>query len=288
MNLLYDINKTLDRSLFPRPGFLEKNFPGKRIMPKLFLIGAQKSGTSSLYNALIQHRNIIPSKTKEMFYFGNDINFAKGLNYYKAFFATSLFEKNYNRRNKVNAFCCDASTDSFENPFAPERIKKCVPDAKIILMLRNPVQRAFSHYKMSVKLGFEKADFSTALKFEQQRILNDVDLLTHGDHLLFKRLAYCKRGEYYRYIEPWFLHFKRDHILVLKSEDYFLNPSDVFKNVEQFLKINNSKNINFKPVNVSTLDNKISKQDQDQLNNHYKEWNKKLFQFLNVNWSWES
>src|SRR6266545_2679823 len=143
----------------PEPsGFLRTTLPIDRPLPKIFIAGAQKSGTTSLYSLLLQHPSIAAPLLKEPFYFGNDDRYPNFLPKYQKNFPPRM-KLNYLRRKTGAGETIDATTNYFDNPQAAKRIKENVPNAKVILLLRNPVDRAFSQYKMAVRNKLESLSF---------------------------------------------------------------------------------------------------------------------------------
>src|SRR5689334_8975756 len=116
-----------------------------RLLPDFIIIGAQKGGTTSLYNYLIEHPLIKSARRKEVHYF--DRNFHKGVSWYKAFFPTSL-EKYYAENILKKDFITgEGSPEYLFYPHCAEKAVRVLPQAKIIALLRNPVDRAYSQYR---------------------------------------------------------------------------------------------------------------------------------------------
>src|SRR5579863_6754349 len=116
-----------------------------RLLPDFMIIGTQKGGTTSLYNYLIDHPNISSIFKKEPHFF--DFNFYKGVSWYRAHFP-SLLEKYYSERVHGQKFITgEASPYYLYHPLVPQRIKETMPTAytKFIVLLRNPIDRAYSH-----------------------------------------------------------------------------------------------------------------------------------------------
>ena len=134
-----------------------------RSLPNFIIIGSPKSGTTSLFNYLIQHPDIVGITRKEPHFF--NISYSKNLNWYKMYFPT----KSQLISNKITG---EATPSYFIDPFVPKRIFSVLPDIKLILLLRNPIDRSFSHYKHSFKDGFENLSFENAIAAEEKRLEN--------------------------------------------------------------------------------------------------------------------
>ena len=119
--------------------------------PNFLIIGAQRCGTTSLYNYLIQHPQIVPSSKKEVHFF--DLNFHLGQSWYEKHFPEV----------SDNILTGEASPYYIFHPLCPKRIFDYDPSVKLIVILRNPIDRAYSHYRHIVRLGHEPLKFEDAL-----------------------------------------------------------------------------------------------------------------------------
>ena len=249
-------------------------FNSNRKLPTIFIIGVQKGGTTSLLTDLIQHPEIIAPKYKETFYFNDVNNFNKGLNWYKSHFPLNL-------SNKIKTI--DASANYFESIDAAKKIKEVVPDAKIILLLRNPVDRAFSHYKMAVKRGFEKLSFEAALESEQSRIEYGKSMGEHN--YAFQKLGYASKGKYSDFLPSWLNQFNKDEILILSSEEYFNTPKKTLEQIVHFLNLNP---FSFDTVNWKNKGNSetINETTKSNLEEYFKPYNEELYNLLGKKLTW--
>jgi hypothetical protein len=258
-----------------------------RITPDFFIGGSQKGGTTSLYAALIQHPQIIPGKFKEVFYYGNSDNYKNGLSHYKQFFATSFHKKNKENKSGKRALTVDASTNTFESIEAPKRIWKDNPNAKIIFILRNPAERAYSHYKMSFKRKWDLTSFEKALELEEARIEEGKKQSVNysGHNYAFQRLGYKSRGRYVTYLKNWYKEFPKENILVLNSESFFSDPQKAYNSICEFLKIETGIKVNFDKLNEGSGE-KMEESTRIELINYFKPYNEELFTLLNTRYDW--
>lgn len=202
---------------------------GFRAMPDFVIIGTSKGGTTSLYTLLSKHPEIIPADRKELQYYGT--NYRKGLNWYKAFFPL---------KSKLNGKITGEATPYYlYHPLAPELLKRDSPNAKLIVMLREPVTRAYSHYQMQVRNGHETlGSFEEAVRAEQKRLeleLKRVENDPNFESQTHLRFSYLNRGKYGEQLQRWLQHFPKSQFLVLKSEDFFADPESGLKQVYDFL-----------------------------------------------------
>src|SRR5690242_6983741 len=150
---------------------LEKLYRGLtssiRLLPDFLIIGTQRGGTTSLYHYLEAHPCIGPSTTKEIHFFDRRVN--KGIAWYRGHFPTRI-EKYYVERLHGRAFITgEASPSYLFHPHVPRRIAKVLPHTKLIILLRNPIDRAYCQYYHSLELGYETLSFEEAIQGEEER-----------------------------------------------------------------------------------------------------------------------
>ena len=151
--------------------FVKRHFFGitslLRVLPDFFVIGAGRSGTTSLYHYLHQHPSLSKSAYDELGFF--DVNFHLGLHWYRSLFP-SIFTK-YRIKSKTNFFMTYDVTPSYiRRPWNARRIKNLFPNTKLIVILRNPVDKSFSHYKLLSKTFGEVRSFEEIIKEEMNHI----------------------------------------------------------------------------------------------------------------------
>jgi hypothetical protein len=286
-DLFYNPEKVYNRVSGFKSTLFSKLTPDFRCLPDFFIGGAQKGGTTSLYDAIIQHPQIIPAKTKETFYYGTTPEHEKGLLHYRQFFTSSVYKQYKQWQTGKTVFTLDASTNTLDSKEAPARILKDNPKAKLIFMLRNPTERAYSHYKMAVKMGWELADFETALELEEKRIIEGTKhVLSHPRHnYAYQRLGYRARGNYASLLQHWLKEFPRENILITSSEIFFENPIEVYNSICGFLGIDSDVKVNFGKLNEGSSE-KMNLETWNKLNEFYKPYNEALFKLLNQRFNW--
>lgn len=197
--------------------------------PNFIIIGVQKGGTTTLYETLKKHPNLKLSKTKEVHYY--DIYYSNGLNWYKSFFPLKWSKKKTGEASPYYIF----------HPLVPHRLKKDNPQIKLIILLRNPILRAISHYNMERRLGHEPiSNFNSALTSEKERISEDLKLLTNSQieySFAHQHYSYLGRSRYDNQIKQWFKHFDRSQMLFIQSENLFSNHKHELSRINSFLGI---------------------------------------------------
>jgi hypothetical protein len=200
-------------------------------LPNFFIVGAAKSGTSSLYMYLKQHPDIFMSPVKEphFFSFDNKSKYTNGPGdpIYKAITDLNKYEQLFYKVKNEKAIG-EASTSYLYRPEAPVRINKMIPDAKIIAILRNPIERAFSAYMHVVRDQRETAkNFSEALALENSRINRDWEPIWH----------FTKVGMYNQQLLRYYQYFHKKQIRVFLYEELVQNKDVLLSDIFEFLNV---------------------------------------------------
>ena len=198
---------------------------GNRPFPDFLIIGGQRCGTTTLYRALSQHRSIAPPLRKEPQYF--TLHADKGVRWYRAHFPTAANRRAHERRTGEPLLTFEATPYYLYHPSAPGRAAATVPEAKLVALLRNPVDRAFSHYQHTRSRGLEPLPFADAIAAEAERLVTaDESQRLH---------SYVSRGRYAEQLQRWLAEFPRSQVLVLRSEDLFDDIASTVARVVSFL-----------------------------------------------------
>ena len=237
-----------------------------RRLPDFIIIGAQKSGTSSLYYYLSQHPQLRMSVEKEIHYYNYYLRHGKSLSWYKSFFPLRI-----KSRGKKTG---EASPNYLYSEQAPVELRKDIANIKLLVLLRNPIERAYSEYNMHVR-QLKRKDFPTSF---EEAISND-DLSIEGSRL------YLVRGLYAGRVKNWLKHFSRDQFLFIKSEDFFQDPKKVLEEVYKFLEIERTFPTNLKPQQVGSY-SELSKETRAELDNYFNESNQELVGLLGDQFRW--
>jgi hypothetical protein len=232
------------------------------MLPNFVIIGTQKGGTSLLYRLLIRHPLVEPAATKELHFFDN--NFAEGQSWYERYFPQS---KRIDDRKTVSG---EATPSYLFDPLVPERMAKTVPDARLIALLRNPVDRAYSQYQMRVRRGHEDRSFEEAIRQE-----------TAGE----SRADYLARGRYAEQLERFAFFADRNNLLVMKAENFFSHRWDVFDRTLEFLELPPLAPFDVPPSTKSTYP-PMDPDTRNRLEAYFEPYNQKLYEHLGVDFGW--
>ena len=253
-----------------------------RVLPDFLVIGVGRSGTTSLYYYLDQHPSIVKSSYDEIGFF--DDNFHLGLSWYRSMF-TTIFTK-FLIKLKTKYFMTYEVTPWYvRRPWTARRIKKIFPNIKLIIVLRNPIDRTYSHYHLSTQ-NDEKRDFKAVIK-EDMKNISQWDITEKNDSYFSNQVQNSKlaRGFYYEQIIPWFELFSKEQIMIISSEDLASKTQSTLREIFSFLELPIYDIKNTEKVNVS----KYSKMDQETRNfliDFFRPYNEKLFEYLNREFDW--
>lgn len=258
-----------------------------RIMPDFVIIGAQKCGTSSLYRYLAVHPYVRPAFKKEVHFF--DYNYEKGISWYRANFPTAFSTAYLQRIAKHNFITGEASPYYIFHPHSPKRVHEMLPNAKLILLLRNPVDRAYSHYHHEVRQGYETLSFEGAIRGEEARLYGELEKILEDENyysINYRHYSYLARGVYIDQLKRWKKFFPDKQILILKSEDFFNNPPSVMSKVLEFLGLPDWHPNTYKKYNDGGNYGNMDLAMREYLIDYFAPHNKRLYEGLSVNFGW--
>lgn len=255
-----------------------------RSLPDFLVIGAQKSATTSLFSYLGQHPQLIPSFQKQIHFFDggsspNIDNFELGQAWYRAFFPLTR-----NIGDKQKTF--EVSPIYLFNPRVPKRIFDLIPEVRLIAILRNPTERAISHYFHEKRRGKESLPMDEAFRQEETRLQPVIDT---GDYRsdAFIHHSYKSRGLYKKQIDRFLDYFPLQKIHVTSSEDLFSDPNTTLSNIFEFLGVDAEIKVdNLAPRNVGEKTKSVDTAVYDYLNSYFAPHNQALFDLLGKDFKW--
>jgi hypothetical protein len=263
-----------------------------RLLPDFLIIGTQRGGTTSLYHYLKTHPCMEPTTVTDTHFF--DKKFNKGLIWYRGHFPTRL-GKYYSQRVRQQPFVTgEASPSYLFHPHAPGRVAQLLPGARLIVLLRNPVDRAYSQYFHAIELGHESLSFEEAIEGEEERtarererILADERYYSHA----YKHRSYLTRGIYVEQLRAWMELFGREQFLILKSEDFYADPAGTFKQVLAFLQLPETEPVlnkrEYKHYSHNTYSSEMDPALRQRLIEYFRPHNARLYDYLGVDFGWD-
>jgi hypothetical protein len=206
-----------------------------RPLPDFLIVGAQKAGTTALYAYLLRHRAIVGPSWKEVSFF--DRHFARGADWYRGQFPNTLRLRRIQRRTGVTPLAGEASPSYLFHPFAPQRVAELLPDVRLIALVRDPVDRALSHYQHEVAFDREPLSFEAALDQEEQRMEGELERMRDPAYFSYAwwNFTYASRGLYAEQLDRWLAVFPREQLLIVPSEDLLEQPRETYARVLEFL-----------------------------------------------------
>ena len=189
-------------------------------VPSFFVVGAQKSGTTSLHHYLMEHPDICLPEQKETKFFVDDSLYEKGLEFYEnEYFSTCDNEK----------IVGEVDPDYMYFRSGAARIEQHIKNPKFIFIFRNPVDRAFSHYVMTYRRGLEEKTFEEAIRVEEERISQGYEKDFH--------YSYTKRGFYCNQVDRFLENWDVNNMHFVLSEDLIKHPEETVRKCFEFLDV---------------------------------------------------
>lgn len=264
-----------------------------RRLPDFLIIGAQRCGTSSLYKHLGAHPQIVPSLRKETRYFS--IDYHRGLSWYRAHFpmAAALQPIEW-IRGAARTF--EATPDYLFDPRSPVRIRDTIPDALFVILLRDPVERAYSHWQHMCRLGFEPLPFPEAVAAEPERITTELQALRRGVAHPARnalRFSYLARGCYAEQLSRWFDVFPREQFLIIAAEEFYADPAAIMAKMCHFMGVDEWRPAEFRNYSRSPRSHTGVSQGrsalgalEDDLREHFSKENRDLAKLAERPFPW--
>jgi Sulfotransferase domain len=262
---------------------------GGRALPDFLIIGVERAGTTSLYRYLVSHPQIMPLtlRRKGSHYF--DTNFGKGIRWYRSHFPSDPAVRARVRRVRGKRVITGEACPYYVfHPMVPERVHAALPDVRLILMLRDPITRAYSQHQHEVARGFETLAFEDAIAAEPERLAGEEERL-RDDPLYYsyshQHHSYLARGRYYEQIVRWQAHFPPDQLLVVDTSAFFSDPDRGFRDVIRFLGVEDRSLDGYPRLNARSY-GAVPNHVRLALERHFAEPNRQLEAHLGRTFPW--
>jgi hypothetical protein len=239
-------------------------------LPNFVVIGTQKGGTSFFYSLLTEHPLVRRAAAKELHFFDN--KFAEGVGWYRRCFSEG------ERVDGQRTITGEASPSYLFDPQVPERMARIVPEARLIALLRNPVDRAYSHYQMEVRRGKEGRSFEEATEQE-------ITSAEGGENAVDVRYAYLARGLYAEQLERFSFFANREQLLVIESETLFTRRLEVLERVMTFLGLPPFESTLAPPAGRAPYE-PMDPLTRRRLEGFFAPHNERLYDLLNTDFGW--
>lgn len=258
--------------------------------PDFLIIGTKRGGTTTLFRALQDHPQVLPmfpstQDLKSSHYY--DLELERSHEWFLSHFPTERARRSNPAQPAISG---EASPYYLFHPAAPARIRRDLPDIKLIVALRDPVSRAFSHHWDRVKNGVEELSFREAVDAEPERLAGERERLladpTYVSHA-YEHFSYVSRGYYAEQLETWFDLSPREQVLVLRSEDLYREPQATYDRVLDFLDLGpHQRRGEFGKHHGHADRPTIDPADAEHLRDHFAPHNQRLAQLLGTAEPW--
>jgi Sulfotransferase domain len=251
----------------------------ERVPIGYLIVGTKRGGSTSLAEWVTRHPSVAPCKTgKGTHYF--DTNHQRG-----QWWFYSRFQPGSDRW-KITG---ESSPYYMYHPAAPRRIAATLPDVKLIVVLRDPVERAWSQYKYEVARGYETETFATALDLEASRLEGERERLLSDpsyEGFAFRHHGYLERGHYADQLQLMYGLFPREQILVLQSEQMFADPDGTLDQVWAFLGLEPFVVQRPEARNAGRSHERVDPTNEARLVEYYRPFNERLYEQPGIDFRW--
>lgn len=205
-----------------------------RLQPSFIIVGAQRAGTTTLYRVLSEHPAVVrPTVAKGIGYF--DVNYDKGPRWYRGHFPLARLAR---RTHGPDAAAFESSGYYLYHPLAPSRIARDLPGVRVVVMVREPVERAYSAHRHELARGFETEEFEAAIDLEDKRTAGEAEKIaadpsyTSFDH---RHHSYLARSRYSEQIDRYLDALGPDRVYVVDADVFFADPAGEFERLRAWL-----------------------------------------------------
>lgn len=261
-----------------------------RMLPSFLICGGQRCGTTSMYRALAQHPAVLKAVLhKGVHYF--DVAYGRGMRWYRGHFPLRRTAARRSARlGGVPVQTFESSPYYMYHPLAAARLAADLPGVKLLVLVRDPVERAYSQHAHELARGFEtEPDFGRALALEPSRLRGQTERLARDPSaysFAHQHHAYRARGEYIRYLQRISAVVDPERILVVDSEDFFATPEPVYDNVLDFLGLPHLGYPAFEQHNARPRGVPMDPGLRRELAGHYAPFDERLAQWLGRELAW--
>ena len=263
-----------------------------RVLPDFLVIGVHKGGTSALYGHICSHPHVVRASFKEVHFFDCE-NYDRGTDWYRSHFVMKGQVATHHSRYGRQLLTGEASPFYLFHPLVPVRAFKVLPKAKLIVVLRDPVDRAYSHFEMSCRRGEESLTFEEAIAEEPLRLKPYIDILSNNPHDTsvgfrsgYSKFSYLSRGLYANQVKRWLKFYERENILFLRSELLLEQPNAVMQQVFCFLGLPKFEFDFSEKKNVGNYFSSMDSSTRAYLYDYFKPYNTELSELLKENYTW--
>jgi hypothetical protein len=233
-------------------------------LPDFVIIGAQKCGTTALYALLTKHPNVEPAAVRELHYFDRPDRFEKGTDWYRQCFPPPQWK---NGRKSITG---EKTPYYLFHPPVPRRMAEVIPRVSLIVLLRNPVDRALSQYHHDIR---------------RMQVSKRTAPTTFEEAIEQRDSSYLSRGIYVDQLLRWFEYFNKEQMLILKSEDFFKRTAETSRLVQEFLDLP-YRQLDLPPRKTNDRYEPMDPATRRRLEAYFEPHNQRLYEYLGVDFGW--
>lgn len=267
---------------------LARRSPGRgRLFPDFVIIGAAKAGTTSLNGWLSEHPFVEPATHKEVHYF--DYNHYRGDDWYRAHFPLERDRASFAAAHGRPFLTGEASPSYISHDWAPQRLAKTLPDAKLLVALRDPVKRAYSQFQMSRREGEEELEsFADAVEIEDRRLDPErarVQADPRYNSWPIGCWSYLMRSRYAEQLERWLALFPREQFHFVTLEQLSADPQGALDRVHEFLGLPPRRHEQLQPLHTAAYDS-LPAETRAGLREYFRPHNERLYELVGIDFGW--
>ena len=253
-----------------------------RALPDFIIVGAQRSGATSLFHCLSEHPGLVSSCQKEVHFFDGGLNpdidhYELGLSWYKNHFPLLSEVK----ERKV----FEATPLYLFNPLAAQRMFETIPGVKVVVLLRNPTDRAISNYFLERKLGREKRSIMDAMTMEEDIVSAAIQRQDYKSDVYIHN-TYKSRGRYKEQLERYLSCFSPKDIFIASSEELFSNSKLVLNDLLSFLGVKGDLGNGLEKKNSIDRSVSVGREVYEYLDAYFSSYNEQLYEYLGKDFFW--
>ena len=254
----------------------------------ILLSSVQRNLELPRYMTLLSNIQLLHQHLKKEIRYFSRVHYPNEL-WYRSNFPTNLSRRHFYKKTNQKLLSGEASPGYLFKPMVPGRMKDLLPDVKLIVILRNPVDRAYSDYHHSIRGGKDTLSFEKAIESEEERCAEEWERVLKDPNFRprnYMAYSYLAKGLYADSLERWFKHYDRKQFLILATEDFHKNPQLILDQIFDFLGVSSFQAENLRNLNVGEY-NKMNVDTRKLLVEYFKPHNEKLYNLLRRNFDWD-
>jgi hypothetical protein len=266
---------------------LARRNPGRgRLLPDFLIIGSTKCGTTSMHSWLIEHPLVAPTK-KEIHFF--NMNYSRRADWYRCYFPYTRDRDAFAAEHGRPFISGEATASYLAHYWTPRRAAKLVPNARLVVCLRDPADRSYSQYHYFRRRGSEPLEtFEEAISSEEGRLRGEeareiCDPRYHSWRVY--RWGYLRTSRYAEHLERWLEVFPREQFLFLKFEDVVADPERALEQIHEHLGLPHHRNDELPTLNAGSYE-PMAQETREQLSDYFSSHNERLHELVGIDFGW--